>query len=265
MIIHELHYSATNTYLIEGDCGRLLFDTGWAGTYDAFCRAMGELRIPVQSIDYILVSHYHPDHMGIAQEIANHGAVIAAADVQLPYIHAADDVFAKEDKVHFQPVDDAKIRLIHFEESRGFLKKLGICGEILPTPGHSDDSITLALDDGSLFVGDLNPLYELELHEGTAIAESWKRLLARNPRTVYYGHAKTARIDDAAPKSSPADDRFVLVAAIMKGIDKGWDIEKIRRKTGAEEDFITDVMRMYLTHQNIGVQGILDRIEIKNR
>ena len=36
-------------------------------------------------------------------------------------------------------------------------------------------------------------------------------------------------------------------------------------KTGADKTFIQDVMRMYLTHQNIGVQGILDRIEIKNR
>ncbi|MBP5462595.1 MAG: hypothetical protein J6Y20_10770, partial [Lachnospiraceae bacterium] len=65
-----------------------------------------------------------------------------------------------------------------------FLAEMGIDGEIIPTPGQCEDSITLALDDGSLFVGDLNPLYELELHEGTMIAESWNRLLARKPRTV---------------------------------------------------------------------------------
>ena len=192
MKIHELHYSATNTYLIEGERGRLLFDTGWAGTYDAFCRAMGELRIPVQSIDHILISHFHPDHMGIAQEIADKGAVIAVVDMQRPYIHAADAVFAKDDKVHFRPIEDAQVRVIAPGESREFLAEMGIDGEIIPTPGHSDDSISLVLDDGSLFVGDLNPLYELELHQGTTIAESWSRLLARKPRTVYYGHAKTA-------------------------------------------------------------------------
>lgn len=289
MIIHELHYAATNTYLIEGTRGRLLFDTGWAGTYEAFCRAMGELRIPVQSIDTIVISHFHPDHMGIAQEIADRGVVIAAADVQRAYIHAADGVFTKDAKVHFQPIDDAKIRWITPGESREFLAELGIDGEIIVTPGHSEDSISLALDDGNLFVGDLNPLYELELHEGTTIAESWSKLLARKPRTVYYGHAKTAVLreeeqgigdgnqnpgvtgnDNTAVKTtanqqlSPTD-RYILVAAIMKGIDKGWDIAKIRKKTGADEGFIEDVMRMYLTHQNIGVQGILDRIEIKNK
>ncbi len=298
MKIHELHYSATNTYLIEGERGRLLFDTSWAGTYDAFCRAMGELRIPVQSIDHILISHFHPDHMGIAQEIADKGAVIAVVDMQRPYIHAADAVFAKDDKVHFRPIEDAQVRVIVPGESREFLAEMGIDGEIIPTSGHSDDSITLALDDGSLFVGDLNPLYELELHEGTTIAESWSRLLARKPQTVYYGHAKTAHIggekqgnDDESrnntmyqekgggnqvsdePKSArksasqqySSTDRFILVAAIMKGIDKGWDIGKIHKKTGADEGFIEDVMRLYLTHQNVGVQGILDRIEIKNK
>ena len=43
------------------------------------------------------------------------------------------------------------------------------------------------------------------------------------------------------------------------------DIEKIMKKTGADAAFIQDVMRMYLTHQNVGVQGILDRIEIKGK
>ena len=47
MKIHALEYSNTNTYLIEGDSGILLFDTGWAGTFPAFCKAVGELAIPV--------------------------------------------------------------------------------------------------------------------------------------------------------------------------------------------------------------------------
>lgn len=68
-------------------------------------------------------------------------------------------------------------------------------GELLHTPGHSDDSISLWLDEGSLFVGDLNPLYELELHKGTEIGKSWDKLLALDPKTVYYGHAKTAVLD----------------------------------------------------------------------
>ncbi len=194
MKIHELHYSNTNTYLIEGDNGKLLFDTGWAGTFSAFCKACKNISVAVQDIDFILISHFHPDHMGIAQEIADLGAVICVADVQKDHIHAADAVFAKEKGTHFAPILDVKIRLFSVEGSRGLLKETGLDGMILHTPGHSDDSISLFLDDGSLFVGDLNPLYELELHKGTAIGESWEKLLSLNPKTVYYGHAKPANV-----------------------------------------------------------------------
>ena len=51
----------------------------------------------------------------------------------------------------------------------------------------------------------------------------------------------------------------------MKLIDKGYTLDKIRKKTGADKVFIEDVTRMYLTHPGVSVQGILDRIEIKGR
>ena len=261
MKIYELEYSNTNTYLIEGSKGRILWDTGWAGTFSAFCRAMGEFQIPVQKIDYILISHFHPDHMGIAQEIADLGPVIAVMDVQKEFLHAADGVYTKEKNTRFLPIVEEKVKMISLDESRSFLARLGIVGEILSTPGHSDDSISLCLDDGNFFVGDLNPLYELEMHQGTQIAESWTKLLSRHPKTVYYGHTKTAQLEKKEIQEKEPQDLDLLIMRITKYIDRGLSLEKIAKKTGAEVSFIENVARMYLTHQNISVQGILDRIQ----
>ena len=265
--ITELNYSSTNTYLIEGDNGTILFDTGWAGTFTSFCRALGYLSKKLQSIDYILISHFHPDHMGIAQEIADLGPAIAVFDVQRSFIHSSDDIFARDKKNDFYPVKDDEVKIIAVNESRQFLKTLGISGEIIHTPGHSDDSISLWLDEGILFVGDLNPLYELEIHKGTQVEESWNRLLKLNPKMIYYGHAKMAVIDDGSSviKKQKNAELCKLVSRIIKYIDKGYSVERIEKKTGAGETFIEDVNRMYLTHQNVGVQGILDRIEIKGK
>ena len=47
-----------------------------------------------------------------------------------------------------------------------------------------------------LFVGDLNPLYELPLHEGTQIADTWNKLLELRPNKIFYGHAKTAILEE---------------------------------------------------------------------
>jgi hypothetical protein len=232
-----------------------------------------------------VISHFHPDHYGIAQEIADKGSVILVCDVQKEYLHAADAVFEKDKRTRFSPISDDKVKLISLAESRSVLAGLGIDGELLHTPGHSDDSVSLWLDEGSLFVGDLNPLYELELHKGTEIGRSWEKLLALDPKTVYYGHAKTAVLDmtesdeatlvqkqskniDVSDSTGESYDRsrwYDLVADIMKYIDKGWQLERIARKTGADPGFVEDVTRMYLTHTNVGVQGILDRIEIKNK
>ncbi len=265
--IHELKYSNTNTYLIRGDQGILLFDTGWAGTFPLFCRAVGEVGVPVQSIDYILISHFHPDHMGIAQEIADLGPVIVVPEIQKGFIHSADEVLSRGGRGSFSAIKDENVRFLTVEESRDFLKELGLDGTILATPGHSEDSISLFLDSGELFVGDLNPLYELEAHKGTEIGRSWERLLALGPKKVYYGHARTAdlsadRAADAAPKPDKTE-LHALVKRIMKEIDRGRPLDVIGKKTGADPTFVEDVARMYLTHRNVGVQGILDRIEIK--
>ncbi len=275
MKVRELRYCNTNTFLIEGDHGKLLFDTGWAGTFPLFCRALGELKVSVQEISCIMISHFHPDHMGIAQEIADQGAVLLIPEVQKPFLHAADAIFAKEKGTRFIPVRDDRVRFFSIEESRAVLKELGIDGQVIHTPGHSDDSISLWLDEGDLFVGDLNPLYELELHKGTQIGESWDKLLKLRPHMVYYGHAKSAELEqqkrqtDDDPKAETENQtlsdskKYALVSKMMKMIDKGYDVKKIQKKTHADEKFIENVMRMYLTHQNVSVQGILDRIELR--
>jgi glyoxylase-like metal-dependent hydrolase (beta-lactamase superfamily II) len=305
MTIIDLHYSKTNTYLIKGEKGTILFDTGWAGTFKDFCRSMKEIGEKIKNIDYILISHYHPDHMGIAQEIADKGSKIVACDFQMDYIHNPDVVFEKEHRRDYKPVVDKKVQFITASESRAFLSKLGIEGEMIHTPGHSDDSLTLILDSGEVFVGDLNPLYEYELNKGTEIEDSWKTIFEHKPTTVYYGHAKTLTIDrneedflnseyvsgkkkvnydtldemtrnpEGAEKSSrleklksrrqKAEDRRKNIDDIIRYIQKGYSIDMICHKTDSDREYVEDVMRMLLTHPGISTQGIIDRIEIKGK
>ena len=268
-MIKEIKYGTTNTYLIKGSDGSILFDTGWAGTLTAFCHAMGDAGEKVQDINYIMISHFHPDHMGIAQEIADMGPVICSADIQRDYIHSSDRIFARDKKAGFVPVKDENVRFFTIDESRVLLKELGIDGAVYATPGHSDDSISLMLDSGELFVGDLNPLYELELHRGTEIEKTWNTLLAMHPRKVYYGHAPAADLKvnplGRLLGKSASDDIYSLVKKIMKCVDKGISKDAIAAKTGADPVFVEDVTRMYVTHPGVSVQGILDRIEIKGR
>lgn len=265
-MIIELKYANTNTYLIKGTKGYLLFDTGWAGSFDKFCKELARVDVKISDIKYIIISHFHPDHMGIAQNIADLGPKIIVFENQKAYTHFADNIFEKEAKYDFKPIDDEKVSVCSFDEGKKLLFDIGIGSEIFATPGHSEDSISVLLDSGELFVGDLNPLYELELHKGTVIYESWQKLTSKNPSTVFYGHAAKAELNEKKNKKTQTDkELYGLVKKIIKFIDKGKTKEEICKKTGSDIVFVEDVMRMYLTHQNVGVQGILDRIEIKGK
>lgn len=267
-MITQLYYANVNTYLIDGD-KKILFDTGWAGSFNELCRVLGNNKRRLQDIDFVFISHFHPDHMGIAQEIADAGAVIVVFDVQKAYIHSADHIFEKEKRNRFVPIDDSKVKLVSVADSREFLSQCGIKGEVLYTPGHSDDSISLWLDDEqALFVGDLAPLYELDAHKGTQTAETWEKLLTLKPKTVYYGHARTAQLEQEntrAEKTLSDNDLYSLVKTIMKLLNRGCNVDEIAARTGADKTFVNDAARMYVTHPGVSVQGILDRIEIKGK
>lgn len=268
-MIYELHYDNTNTYIISGEKGLLMFDTGWAGTFMKMCKALGEQGMKLQEVKYLLVSHFHPDHMGLAGELAKQGVTVVVMESQKEFVHASDHIFERDKRFVYEPVNDEKTRLVTFEDSREFLLELGIQGSIIPAPGHSDDSISLVLDSGDVFVGDLYPLYELEAHEEPDVQESWKRILAMKPKRIFYGHAKTAVLESAEEVQAGSPQKnaelYATVKKIMHLIDKGASIDKIASRLKLDKDFVGDVCRMYLTHRNVGVQGILDRIEIKGK
>lgn len=273
-MIYELHYDNTNTYVISGKCTNLMFDTGWAGTFSKMGKALKMNELTLKDINYLLISHFHPDHMGIAGELQEAGVTILIMENQVSHLHDADYVFEREQRVPFVPVKDEEVKILSFAESRTFLKEMGIAGEIIPTPGHSEDSVSLWKDTGEVFVGDLYPLYELELHTEPEVQESWKKILSLKPHTVFYGHAKKAELREAENQRNDREssmlqetdkELYKTVKKIMNYIDRGMSIEKIAVKLDIDTVFVNDVCRMYLTHKNVGVQGILDRIELKGK
>ena len=185
-MVQLLKYGNTNCYYIKGKNGSILIDTDWAGTLQAFYRKAKELGIT--KIDYLLITHFHPDHMGIAQEIIDSfNAKLLVIDVQKSYIHCSDEIFKKDNKIKFYPIDTNPV-IISCKESRIFLKNLGINGEIIHTPGHSDDSISVILDEGIAIVGDLYDLHSAEAFDDEKINNSWKEILKHRVKRICYGH-----------------------------------------------------------------------------
>ncbi|MBO4873041.1 MAG: MBL fold metallo-hydrolase [Lachnospiraceae bacterium] len=184
-----LKYGNTNTFFIPGESGGLLFDTDYAGSLPAFYRAIKQSGIAVKDIKYVLASHCHPDHMGLIGGLMKQGVKLLVVDVQKDFIHYADPIFAR-DRIPYSPIDETTATVISCERSRDFLSHIGIRGEIIRTPSHSEDSISLVLDDGDCFVGDLEPFAYLEAYEENApLQKDWEHVLSFHPRRVFFAHA----------------------------------------------------------------------------
>ena len=171
----KLRYGNTNTFYIPGADGGLLLDTDWAGTLQPFFKAIKASGVEMKAIKALLITHYHPDHMGLAGELQQRGVKLLLADVQRPFVHAPDEIFARDRRLSYRAADENAATLFSCAESRALLKALGIDGEILHTPSHSADSLSLLLDDGSCFVGDLEPLaYLAGYDENSALQSDWE-------------------------------------------------------------------------------------------
>ena len=186
--MRRLTYGNTNTFFIDGAGGGLLVDTGYAGTLPAFWKALKQNGLRVKDIAYVMATHYHPDHMGLIGELMKQGAKLLLPDVQRDFVHFSDGIFAR-DGLSVAPVDETEAAVISCGDSREFLRGLGISGEIIHTPSHSEDSVCLVLDSGDCFAGDLEPPEHIGLYDGNdGLRRDWDRLLSLRPRRIWYAH-----------------------------------------------------------------------------
>lgn len=184
--IVNVGYRSTNFWVVSSGSSRLLVDIGWPGTMGKMQANLKRMDVPIQEIEYTLATHYHIDHAGLAEEFKRKGVPLLVLEPQVEAI--------PQMKRWTKPTDDyLEITMegnitISFTESRSLLEEIGIPGEIVHTPGHSEDSVSLLLDDGSVFTGDLTPPDLVGMEDPEVVSASWQRLKNLGATLIYPGH-----------------------------------------------------------------------------
>jgi glyoxylase-like metal-dependent hydrolase (beta-lactamase superfamily II) len=192
MSIVNVGYRSTNYWVISAGTKRLMVDLGWPGSMGQMRANLRRMDTPLDEIRCAIATHFHIDHAGLGQELKEAGVPLLVMDVQTSAIAPMKRWIKPQDR-YVEITSDGNV-IISCAESRVELEKLGIYGEVFHTPGHSDDSVSLLLDDGSVFTGDLTRPEYVGLEDPGVVAASWKLLKERGARQVYPGHGPVYQI-----------------------------------------------------------------------
>ncbi len=215
----------TNCFLLPCDGGYLQIDVSYPDDYDKYLGGLDEIGVKLSDIKYLLLTHHHDDHSGFAtQFIKNTGARMIVHENALPYLERgkSEDVsvplngcvkvilgaFSVFHEFVFPPVIPREDDFIISGDDSSILKEIGIDGKILYTPGHTDDSISVLLSDGSAFVGDAamdlmeicgcrhRPIYIQDIDE---VYSSWEILREAGAKVIYPAHGRPFSVEELIP------------------------------------------------------------------
>ncbi len=191
--------------------------------FKRFLRKIKKLKIDISEIKYLLLTHSHADHTGYTEKFLQaSNAKLIAHENTLP--HLFNGTMESESKpVNFyykimfklavvalkhglQPITIADKRIITIKgDDDKLFKKLGIDGKIITTFGHTNDSITVVLNDERGFVGDTcsnrstfyfgkgkRPAFIIEEE---LLMQSWRKIIAHGVKTIYPAHGKPFPIE----------------------------------------------------------------------
>ena len=209
--IHPIKLGVDCCYVIRGD-GAIMIDAGPPCQAARFRKAMETLQLDPRSIRLIVITHGHWDHIGSAKDIKEiTGAKIAMHEREKDWLEKSlkplPPAVTAWGRV-FSGIMTIFLPLIHFPATNvdlvlgdgGLsLAEYGIPGRILHTPGHSMGSVSVLLETGDAFVGDLAmSAFPLRLSPGLpifaeslqSVKQSWRLLLEQGAKTVYPAHGK---------------------------------------------------------------------------
>ena len=211
--VHPIPLGVDCCYLLVGAGGQaVLIDAGMARQSRRFAHRLAEIDISPSQIGLLLITHCHWDHIGSARAIRDLTAAKVAvhsaeksrlehgAAVMPPGVTTWGRTFGRLVRLMglLYPVQPCPVD-IAVDDSGLDLSPYGIPGRVLHTPGHSPGSLTVLLDDGHAFVGDLamngpplrfGPGLPIFAEQPERLASSWRTVLDAGARTIHPAHGK---------------------------------------------------------------------------
>jgi hydroxyacylglutathione hydrolase len=213
--------SMSSIFLSPCQGGYLQVDTGYEHDYPVYRKNLAGAGIAIENIKYLVLTHHHDDHAGFLNELACDTSVTIIAHEQAGALLKS----GKNDKTHgggyvngfvkfvaglkmrfdprwtltFPPFILREKDVLLTGDDNQILRRLGVAGQILYTPGHCVDHISIVLDNGDVFCGDAAANFLLWagtnyctvfMTDMDEAYRSWQKILAAGAQTIYPAHGK---------------------------------------------------------------------------
>jgi len=206
-------------YAVRGE-GVILIDGGDPQRIERLKEGVERASIKPEDIRLIILTHGHWDHIGSAKDIkAWTGAKIMLHQRDM---HFLDETHPSQPPgftlwgktiiailklyTQFVHIPTFEVDIVAGDEEIS-LEEYGIPGRVVYTPGHSWGSVSILLDSGEAFVGDLAMnMPPMRLNPGLAIfgddillvKKSLRKLLDKGAKTIYPAHGKPFPVERLA-------------------------------------------------------------------
>jgi hydroxyacylglutathione hydrolase len=214
--IYSIILGFDHCYIIQAE-GTIMVDGGAPKMAKEFTKSIKKLSIKPGAIQLMIMTHGHWDHIGSAKEIKKiTGAKIAMHKREKDWLEKSlkplppgvtpwGHVF-KGFMTMFMPlvhIPSTEVDVVLGDEEWS-LGQYGIPGKVFHTPGHSSGSVSILLEKGEVFVGDLamnkfplrlSPGLPIFAEDSAILKASWKMLLDHGAKTVYPAHGNPFSAD----------------------------------------------------------------------
>jgi len=210
--LHKMRLGLCNAYLIQGEGGAVLVDAGHVNFERTFIRYLKKHAISPEAIKLIVITHVHFDHVGGLKNLKtmcgcpvavhareasalSHGAVFFPPGINL--LGKMASLLGSTVGKPFMKYPPVEPDIVVSEEMS--LAPFGVSGKIIPTPGHTANSLTVLLTSGEAFVGDLaanylpanlGPIFPPFAENVEELLQSWEDLLKAGARIICPGHGR---------------------------------------------------------------------------
>jgi hydroxyacylglutathione hydrolase len=208
-----------NIYLLRNPSCALLVDTGHKRNAPRVASFLKENNVGFGDLKLIIITHSHYDHVGSLAEVKEQsGAEVLVHQKEAGFLRKGITTFPKGTNIvskiatgfsnafsnkacSYRPVEPEITISVDID-----LSEYGINASILCTPGHTDGSISVIVDNDKAVVGDTvfnflsTIVYPPWADDIDKLHSSWKKLLDTECKVFYPAHGLPVPVDTLRKK-----------------------------------------------------------------